>query len=200
MGEELQYQRALAAAHRGPPATLRTPPTTQNPAAARRALEAARTTDSNRDADTISSNERAPKKNGVLVASSNNSSTELSWGLFWDGLTMSLKILFTTLLWTIIVPVAIAPLLFIVIVYRLIAVNLLNNGKPVRFPLLGIVDIMVTKIDLIKIPSSLGWLLACGIVFLIAACIVAILVYTMAKITGICTTLGPVCKLLPKLL
>lgn len=209
MEDALQYQRDLTRERRNvralPPLFPGNSAVSQNPSADRRTFEAQRTRARAEAAAQEALEEMYPpsptpqqKKESPTFADGSNPTEERVWTWFWDGIMMALKILFTSLFWTLVVPVFLAPIIFVLYTYRLIAVNLLHKEKPVRFPILGIVDILVTKIDRLKIPTALAWILAGFITTLVATVAVGVIIFLLTSLANSCSALGSLCALLPK--
>ncbi len=202
MGDAFQYQRDLARERshaRALPPTLPTRSASgQDQQSARRALDAARvsgTTNGALAGSTPGSTNKAKSSPGT---GGENKAEEDAWSLIWSGIRKGLQIFYSATFFTIIIPVLLAPIIFLFYFVPLFLVNFLSGGKPVRFPIFGITG-LITKLKPAEVPLGAAWVLG-GLLSMIVATILFFAIYAMlSKIADLCNALGSFCSLFPKL-
>jgi hypothetical protein len=202
MEDAIEFRRELARnrAHpaRALPPTLPTPHTTapQNEQSARRELNATRL------ANVVNTSLRQytqPQSLKTTTPAPTNEKEEKAWALVWSSIRKGMQIFFTATSFTIILPVLIAPIIFLFYFVPLVIVNFLREGKPLRFPIFGVTG-LITKLKPAEVPLGAAWVLG-GILVVILTTILFVALYaTISKVAEICSFLGTLCSLLPKFL
>ncbi len=133
-------------------------------------------------------------KAGMQFATDKDKRTKM----IWAGIMQSLETAFWSTSETIILPIMIAPIIVFLYAFRLFRVNLLNGGRSVKFPILGIVDLEVPALDFpVGVATGVAWIFTSMLVVII---LIALAILIMAAVGQICqaVSLGSFCTYLPQ--
>jgi hypothetical protein len=200
MEDAIEFRRELARnrAHpaRALPPTLPTPHTSapQNEQSARRELDATRLANV---VNTSLQEYTQPQSRNATAPVPTNENEEKAWALVWSSIRKGMQIFFSATSFTIILPVLIAPFIFLFYFVPLVIVNFLRDGKPLRFPIFGITG-LITKLKTSEIPLGAAWVLGGILSILLVTTIFFALYALLSKAGELCSFLGTFCSLLPK--
>lgn len=134
-------------------------------------------------------------KTNTPTQKTTNQIEENYWKYVWFGIMGTLTGAFFAGFFTIVIPLILLPIISFLYGFRLIAVNFLNKGKSITFPILGISSVKVAPLQFpFEVMIALLWIV---VGFFVMIGIFLAIIYMMNMISSICTGLDFLCKLIP---